>query len=220
MAKAYPHLTYGLRYKISALSESGTSQREIARIVKCNQSTVSRELRRNASEKEYHPEEAHEKAVLRRHDASSVNKKLTPEIAVFIEAKLKEQWSPEQISGRMKDMCGIKISHARIYQYIDEDKKNGGTLYKNLRRRGKKYVKRKGKTAGRGVIPNRIGIEERPEIVDTYERFGDLEIDTIVGAGHKMAILSIVDRKLRCEAVEKSCFLFMERNHPYHGVIL
>ena len=59
---------------------------------------------------------------------------------------------------------------------------------------GKKYNKRTNKTAGRGLIPNRIGIEERPEVVDIKERIGDFEVDTIVGRRHRGAILSIVDR--------------------------
>ena len=82
-----------------------------------------------------------------------------------IEAKLRqERWSPEQISGWLSEQ-GIKLSHERIYQMIWDDKRDGGNLWRSLRRRGKRYNKRAGKNAGRGLIPNRIDISERPAIV-------------------------------------------------------
>ena len=89
---------------------------------------------------------------------------------------------------------GIKISPETIYQHIYTDKRKGGDLHTYLRRRGKKYNKRKNKTSGRGLIPNRRDISERPEIVNARTRFGDLEIDTMIGANHKGCLLTINDR--------------------------
>ena len=103
------------------------------------------------------------------------------------------QWSPEQINGWFKKRR-IKISHETIYKYIWKNKRNEGVLYKHLRNKGKKYGKRAGKTAGRGLIPNRVGIENQPEIVDLKKRVGDWELYTIVGAERKGAIVSVVDR--------------------------
>ena len=80
----------------------------------------------------------------------------------------------------MEPKCGMKVSHERIYQYKGMDKKNGGILYKNLRHSGKRYNKRGDKSSGKGIIPNRIGIEKRPRVVDVKVRVGDFEIDTIV----------------------------------------
>ena len=77
---------------------------------------------------------------------------------------------------------GIKLSHERIYQMIWDDKRDGGNLWRCLRRRGKRYNKRAGKNAGRGLIPNRIDISERPAIVARKTRLGDWEGDTVVGA--------------------------------------
>ncbi len=196
MAKAYRHLTYEQRCQISVLlrSEGFISQTKIAELIGSNQSTVSREIKYNSGKRGYFPKQAHNMAVLRRHKASSSAIKLTPELEVYIESKLKLQWSPEQISGRMVKSDITKISTERIYQHIWRDKRNGGTLYKHLRRSGKKYNKRASKTAGRGLIPNCVGIEERPDIVETKKRVGDFEVDTIVGRNHRGAILSIVDR--------------------------
>ena len=137
MAKAYRHLTYEQRCQISVLlrSEGFISQAKIAKLIGSNQSTVSREIKNNSGKRGYFPKQAQKKATIRRHKASSSTVKLTPTLELYIESKLKIQWSPEQISGSMEKSCGTKISHERIYQYIWLDKYNGGTLYKHLRRR-------------------------------------------------------------------------------------
>jgi IS30 family transposase len=99
-----------------------------------------------------------------------------------IEAKLRHlRWSPEQISGWLSEQ-GIKLSHERIYQMIWDDKRDGGNLWRSLRRRGKRYNRRAGKNAGRGLILNRIDISERPAIVARKTRLGDWEGDTVVSA--------------------------------------
>jgi IS30 family transposase len=77
---------------------------------------------------------------------------------------------------------------------IWKNKKMGGTLYKHLRHKAKKYNRRGEKHAGRGLIPNRRDIDERPIIVEEKKRLGDFELDTIVGANHKGTIVSIIDR--------------------------
>jgi IS30 family transposase len=199
MAKAYRHLTYKLRCQIFTLKQSDNyySQAKIAEILNISQSTVSRELARNFGKNGYDLEEAHGIAIARRSKASAGNKKITHEAKAYIAYRLKEfQWSPEQISGKdMAKNCGVRLSHVIIYQYIRDDKQRGGALYKQLRRKGKKYQKRGKKTAGRGLIPNCVGIENRPRTVEDKIRFGDFEVDTIVGANHQGAILSIVDRK-------------------------
>ena len=86
------------------------------------------------------------------------------------------------------------VSHETIYQWIWQDKRMGGELHKRLRRQGRKYSKRGSKNAGRGFIPNRVDIDQRADIVEQKQRFGDLEIDTIIGKNHKGAILTINDR--------------------------
>ena len=110
--------------------------------------------------------------------------------------------SPEQISGSLKKQ-GIKVSHETIYKFVWDDKKNGGTLYMHLRHGGKKYNKRKGVNAGRGLIPGRVDISERPEIVDAKSRIGDWEADTVIGANHKGAIVSLVERHSKITLLRK-----------------
>ncbi len=112
------------------------------------------------------------------------------------------RWSPEQVSGWLRDQ-GIKLSHERIYQMIWQDKRDGGNLWRCLRRRGKRYNKRAGKNAGRGLIPNRTDISERPAIVARKARLGDWEGDTVVSAGHNGGLLTLVERKSKLTKISK-----------------
>jgi transposase, IS30 family len=198
MPKGYQHLTHDLRCQIYALKRSGLSQNKIAEQLGVDQSTISKELRRNAGRRGYRYKQAHEKAMQRRHDASSVASKMTPDFIPFVELLIrKNKMSPEQISGRLRKSHGISISHESIYRHVWRDKKEGGDLYENLRQRGKKRNKRGSKNAGRGLIPNRVGIEFRPAEVATKQRVGDWEGDTIVGKDHRGAIVSMVERKTK-----------------------
>lgn len=104
------------------------------------------------------------------------------------------EWSPEQISGHAKRHQLFSISHERIYQYVLQDKKKGGDLYKHLRRGKKRYKKRYGSPKRQGPIKNRVWIDDRPKIVDEKIRIGDWEIDTIIGKQQQGAIVTLVER--------------------------
>src|SRR5271155_5567540 len=204
MPEGYHHLTYEDRCQIYALTQSGLSQAAIARQLGVDRSTIKRELDRNAGARGYRFKQAQEKASQRRRTASCAPRKMKPELVTLIEEKLmQEQWSPDQISGWLAKNGDRSISHERIYQHVWEDKKNGGNLYVQLRHHGKKYNKRKGKTSGRGLIPNRVDIDQRPAIVAEKSRIGDWEADTIIGAGHQGAIMSHVERKSKYTKLAK-----------------
>lgn len=189
------HLTYELRCQIFAYLKSSFSKRKIARLLGCSHSTIVREVQRNGDQRGYRIQRAQNKSQKRRLMASSASRKMTSTNIGLIKTLLEDtQPSPVQLSGHLKDNYGINISHETIYNFIWKDQKSGGELYKHLRRRAKKYNKRSSKTAGRGLIPNRVDIDQRPIIVEKKERFGDFELDTIVGANHKGAIVTIVDR--------------------------
>jgi IS30 family transposase len=116
-------------------------------------------------------------------------------IQAIVNSKLRLQWGPEQILGWLKVSHNTNISHKRIYQYILQDKNNNGNLWTHLRHANKKRKKRYGKADKRGIIPNKTMIDQRPSIVDNESRIGDFELDTIIGKGHKGAVVTIVDRK-------------------------
>ena len=192
-----PHLTMEQRYQIHAemATDLKKSQQEIADRVGVSQSAISREFRRNKGQESYFPGEAQIKSAERRRKANSIRQKKISYIIPLVDFILcNYKWSPDQISKWIKQQVNVSISYESIYQHIWADKKNGGKLYKSLRRRGKKYNKRGSKLAGRGLIPNRVGIEQRPMVVDQKQRVGDFEGDTIVGKNHKGSILTVVDR--------------------------
>lgn len=115
---------------------------------------------------------------------------------------IKKDLSPEQVSGRLRREYDMAISHEWIYQYLLNDKHGGGDLHEHLRCQ-KRRKKRYGSYDRRGKLTNRVSIEERPDIVDERERLGDWEVDTIIGKGHKQAIVSLVDRVSRLTLLKK-----------------
>lgn len=198
----YRRITYEDRCQIYALNTRGASQESIAGVLGVSQSTVSREICRNRGQRGYRFKQAEAKAQARQ-AIRSKPRKLTASVRRKIEAKLRQmRWSPEQVSGWLRDQ-GIKLSHERIYQMIWQDKRDGGNLWRCLRRRGKRYNKRAGKNAGRGLIPNRIDISERPAIVARKARLGDWEGDTVVSAGHNGGLLTLVERKSQLTKISK-----------------
>jgi IS30 family transposase len=195
--KTYYQLTRDQRYQISYLKAMGCNGKEIACEIGVHKSTISRELKRNNSERSYRPKQANEKAMSRKAKAKPRIMKSTWEL---VEAKLRDDWSPEQVSGWLK-RYSISISHEWIYQHILADKQSGGNLYLHLRCQ-KKRRKRYGTYNKRGIIPNRVSIEERPKVVELRERLGDWEVDTLIGKGHQGALVSLVDRKSRFTLIQ------------------
>ena len=198
----YSQLTQEKRYHVYGLLKAGNTQQSIAEEIGVHKSTVSREIQRNSGQKGYRPKQAHEMATQRQAEASK-KIKMTPELIAKIEEKIKMDWSPEQISGRLWRDEGISISHETIYQHIKEDKDNGGTLYTHLRGGGKKRKKRFGANDRRGQIKNKISIEERPVIVEKKSRIGDWERDLVIGKNHKGALLTVVDRASKMTLMKK-----------------
>jgi IS30 family transposase len=189
----YKQLTYEQRCQIEALKKSGLTQQAMGDAIGVDQSTISRELKRNTGLRGYRHKQAQNKTKERRRNAAKA-RKMTPAVVERVERQIREQWSPEQVSGWLQEACGVSLSHERIYLHIWEDKRVGGDLYTHLRRQGKKYQKRCNGKTSRGRIKNRVGIEQRPGIVDEKSRIGDWEIDTVIGKGHSGALVTIVEK--------------------------
>lgn len=193
-------LTQEQRYQIYALMKAGHNQTEMAEIIGVHKSTISRELRRNRGLRGYRPNQAHQLAVNRRQEKAKA--RFSTEDWRLIECLLQEEWSPEQISLWLHEAGRLSISHEWIYQHIIQDKRRGGTLHKHLRCQ-KQRKKRYGSYERRGQIPNKVSIDERPAIVEHRQRLGDWELDTIIGKGHKQAIVSLSERKSRLSLIAK-----------------
>ncbi len=192
--RSYTQLTREQRYQIYALKRAGHSQSRIAELLRVHKATICRELKRNQGQRGYRPNQAHQQAQERHRDKP--RKRITAETWDLIESRLRLEWSPEQVSGWLRITGRPTVSHERIYQYVLADKKAGGDLYKHLRCQ-KQRKKRYGARDRRGQLPDRRSIETRPAIVEKRSRMGDWELDTVIGKGHKQAIVSLIDRKAR-----------------------
>lgn len=191
--RTYHQLTQEQRYQIYALKKTGHSGSEIAEVIGVHKCTVSRELRRNRGGRGYRPQQAHELAQERRVKARP---RIRAKTWAVVENLLRQEWSPEQISGRLKKEQKICISHEWIYQYVLADQRAGGDLYKHLRCQ-KKRRKRYGTYNRRGKLLNCRSIEERPAIVAHRKRLGDWEVDTVFGKDHQQALVTLTERKSR-----------------------
>ncbi|MEA3289085.1 MAG: IS30 family transposase [Campylobacterota bacterium] len=193
----YKHLTLEQRYHISALKKAGFIQKEIAIELEVSESTISRELKRNSSTqtKSYNGRNANKVSVARRRYASKKsNLKMDIKLKNIIKRYIIEDWSPEQISKRLKEVNIADISYVRIYQLIEQDKLQGGDLYTHLRFYHTGHRRAKYGSKSKGRIKDRTSISQRDKIVEDKSRIGDWEIDTIVGAGKKGAITTVVER--------------------------
>lgn len=203
----YMHLTEEERYQIDELQRQGHSQAAIAKQLGRSPSTLSRELRRNKGKVGYRPRQAQQTAEERLSVRGRANAKQVSACSWEYAKQhlVNDQWSPEQIAGRIA-LEGIEtISHETIYQRILEDKNNGGFLYTHLRCKKKRKKRYGSGKSRRGAIPNRVDIEQRPAIVDSKNRIGDWEGDTIIGAHEGGAVIaSMVERKSRFTRLSKA----------------
>ncbi|MCP5346548.1 MAG: IS30 family transposase [Gammaproteobacteria bacterium] len=196
----YTQLTQEERYQIHALLKAGFDQTEIAMVLKRHKSTISREIRRNSGLRGYRPKQAQRLTDERKQ--SRVMPRISTSSWSTVVRLLREDWSPEKISLWLKEESNVAISHEWIYQFILQDKAAGGELYRHLRCQ-KQRRKRYGSYSRRGQLIDRISIDERPAVVDSRSRIGDWELNTIIGKGHKQAIVSLTERKSHYTLIKK-----------------
>lgn len=192
---AYTHLSLEERNYIEMRLKQKESLNRIAQDMGRSQSTLSRELSRNRGLRGYRYQQADKKAKQRHQDKPKAIK-LTVALVGTINSLLEQDWSPEQISGRLKAEGKDSVCHETIYQHVQKDKRAKGRLHLHLRRHAKKYRKRYGgKTGSAKGIPNRVDIDERPEVANQRGRLGDWEADTMIGKGHKGVLVTLDERK-------------------------
>lgn len=192
----YHQLTSGDRYTISALKLEGLNYSQIAARLGRHRSTICREINRNHCKFNpgYTPEHAHTRAMTRKH-ACKRNQRFDDADYAQVETLLRQQWSPEQIAGTLARNRVLNISHETIYKYIWENCRHYGDLHTHLRGARKKRRKRYGRYDSRGKLADKRHISERPATVETRRFIGHWEIDTVMGAGDKHCIVTIVERK-------------------------
>ncbi len=188
----YKHLISTQRSQIFAYRQCGKSVKFIAAELGVHQSTIYRELKRNSNKRGGYAFNAHEMA-MERQERISRNATISPKVKFECLRRIRiDQWSPEQISGEMK-LRGVNVSHTTIYKWIKEDKEAGGTLFEHLRHKGRRRKTNPYKSASARNIPDRTSIKDRPGEADG-KRFGDWEMDLIIGKNGYQAILVLVER--------------------------
>ena len=188
----YKHITSQQRSQIFAYKQCNMSVKFIADAIEFDKSTIYRELKRNANKRGGYAHNAHEMA-MERMERVKYNSTISAKIKFDCLQHIKiDQWSPEQISGAMK-LKGKNVSHTTIYKWVKEDKAAGGTLYLNLRHKGNRRKTNPYRHSSAHNIPNRTPISRRPPEADG-KRFGDWEMDLIIGINGYQAILVLVER--------------------------
>ena len=151
--QVHTQLTQGQRYQVEALYKAGHNQTMIANILTVHKSTISRELRRNRGLRGYRPKQAHAKAMQRRHEKLKTHIPLTT--WVVVNTLIEQDWSPEQISGRLKESRSATNGFTFTFMEV--------ALHKHLCCQKKR--RKRGKQDRRGRIPNLSSIDDRPAIV-------------------------------------------------------
>ncbi|HZM25796.1 MAG TPA: IS30 family transposase [Gemmatimonadales bacterium] len=192
----YRQLASEERYLISAFRIEGFNQAQIATRLGRAPSTVCRELARNhcPADGRYRPSKAHDRARWRRSRARRNQRFGAPDLAL-VERWLREDWSPEQVAGRLGEDGVLSISHETIYRHVWADKRRGGDLFRHLRGAQKQRRKRYGAYDSRGRLAGKRSLAERPACVETRQQLGHWEIDTVMGAGAQDCIVTAVERK-------------------------
>jgi transposase, IS30 family len=182
------HLSQAERYQIHALMKAGHDQSQIAKLLDRHKSTISRELSRNTGSRGYRPKQACEMSADRAQHSRNAPT-VEPWVREAACALLCIQWSPEQIASQ------LPISHETVYQHVYADKAQGGTLWKHLRCQKQKRKRYASGRDRRGQIPNRRPLSERPLHIEARRQVGHWECDTVIGASHKGAVVTMVERK-------------------------
>lgn len=202
----YRHFSIEEREKIQELCWQRVSAHKIATVLGRSHSSILRELTRSSPGRsyQYKPRLAHERALEKRKSRGRKKRLKNKTIRTYVIAHLKQRWSPEQIAGRLKRDVGLSISHEAIYQFVYAEvhregwgllRLGGEDLRTYLRRRRKRRMKKGMRKSQRIWKPKGISIEERPDVVNTRERFGDWESDTVESRDHKPGINTLVERK-------------------------
>jgi IS30 family transposase len=192
----YSHLSIDQRNHLYQLQqEQKLSQRELAKLIGCSQSTICRELQRNKTEQGWYlPDRAQILTDTRRKESKTTFNNVREWTIKEIKTRLKNYHSPEQIAGRLKTEGEEWVSHETIYQMIYQNYQGLGK-YQEYLRQGRKKRKKRGSLKGkRGGIPNRVGIEQRPTIAAEKKEIGHWESDTIIGGNHLGVLVTHVDK--------------------------
>jgi len=173
------HLSESDRKVIESMLKAQNTQSKIAKVLGYHRSTISREIRRNISLRgSYKHQQAQKLSLKRQKHKRGKAVKITAELELKVQYYLLLKYSPMQISYELAEQ-GIKLSHETIYRYLIKDKKQGGKLYKHLRINSKRRYRKRVKQGRVSKIPNRVDIEQRPQVINQRKELGHWEVDLV-----------------------------------------
>jgi IS30 family transposase len=205
MTRTYKQLTAEERDIIAAMKAQGKSMGEIGAAIGRDKSTISRELRRNCPPCRtgyYLPHKAQDRAVTRRQRSHKRPRLKNQRTKDYVIAQLQNGLSPELIAGRVRKLMGVaSISHEAIYQWIyTEAPEFIPCLVRKHRKRQLKGHSRKHKKLH---IPQRVGIDQRPAIIEERKQMGHWEVDTAVSRQSKETLHVMAERVSRFTKLTK-----------------
>jgi IS30 family transposase len=191
----YTHLSPLERYQIQCLLQAGLSIAQTALRLGRHRSTVARELQRNAnSPSAYQADQAQHLAQARQSAQRNAQRLFEPHWALVL-SYLQLDLSPQQAAHRLRLEQRLRISTSGIYKHLHRQAAHAGGATQPRLRCGRR---RRKAHAGAGQLPDRVGIAQRPAIVDTRSRLGDWEGDTIVsGAAALAGLVTLTERRSR-----------------------
>lgn len=200
------NLTFYDRQKLEYWLRTKQSLRAVARVMRRDHSVLVRELNRNANgdRNKYRADIAQKLFEKRVHKQHRGKLDKCPELKQHVLEKLKEDWSPDVIAGKLK-LSGRKetISRESIYHYIYEKSGRFEGWYKYLQQGKKKRQKRYGRKSSKLCIPERISIHERPKYIAERKRYGDWESDSVIFSKQKNALSVQSERKSKLIRMHK-----------------
>ena len=183
------HLKFEEREVLYRLSQTDSTQKEMAAVMGRHRSTLWREKNRNSGQRGYRPKQAQRLAEARRQACRRPCKLEDPKTHHYVQERLEDGWSPDQIACRSRQDFSRQprrfLSGQTIYNWIDQRE----PLWEQLLRRGGRPPEKRGKLA------DCVRIKGRPDVINHRRRYGDWEGDTVVGKGRRSALLTLVERK-------------------------
>lgn len=198
----YQHINAKERHSLMYLLQMNLSYREIGRRLNRSHTSISREVKRNGRQYGwcYVDNVADMKAQQRSQTAKHNIKRDDQTLYALVIEKLQLGWSPDAISGWLK-ICSKKkskwVTRETIYRWVYRNAAEGGKLYEQLPTRRPKRKKQRKDRLKVSLIPNRVGIENRPAAIDTRRRFGHWEGDTVEGKKSCGGMATHIERKSR-----------------------
>jgi len=202
---AYKHFSSNERFYLEQRLSFGDSVYKIAKELGRHKSSLYNEINRNTDQSFGFYSGLRADNIAKERQALTVRKQkffanVDKKTMELINTEFKVRSSPDQISAKLKNDLHVEVSQQTIYRHVWCDRDNGGKLYEDLRRRGKKY---RIKSAKKETIKNKQSIEKRALFNVLEKEIGHYEIDTIFGLDQKSFLLTIVDIATKYTIIRK-----------------